>query len=294
MSRRVPLWVEPYAGGLAVGLRLLGGRALVGWQGSKARYADAIMQVLGVDGADEVWCADVSDWAQVWRALAKPGVAREAADLLDDIEARARAIGDHPAAYRQVWMGLRDDWRSKGTPPDARGLARWLALVKGSACTAGPDNGPKWPDLQEWRRHPRGGFAAVRIGTVTPDRLRALPDPLPIRTWDDARAIPTRRDAVVLLDPPYAGTTGYARRASEDATARGYADEVADRWRRRGAVVAMCETTSAGGVAYDLTAREVLTTGARMAGKNGKRTTEVLTVYGPPTTHPTLWDAPSG
>ncbi len=118
---RVPLWVEPFAGGLAVGLRLMGGRALVGWQGSKARYADAIMQVLSVAAADEVWCADVSDWAQVWQALAKRGVAREAADRLDEIEARARAIGDCPAAYRQVWMGLRDDWRREGTPTTAAG-----------------------------------------------------------------------------------------------------------------------------------------------------------------------------
>ena len=59
--KRIPLWVEPYAGSLAVGLRLLGARPLVGWIGGKMAYADAIIGVLQVSAADEVWCADVGD-----------------------------------------------------------------------------------------------------------------------------------------------------------------------------------------------------------------------------------------
>lgn len=99
---RIRLWVEPYAGSLAVGLRLLGACHLVGWMGGKSRYADAIMSILNVSAADEIWCADVSPWAACWRALAKPGIGRAAADIIEAIEADALSRGGCPASSRAV------------------------------------------------------------------------------------------------------------------------------------------------------------------------------------------------
>ena len=77
--RQIPLWVEPYAGSLAVGLRLLGASHLVGWMGGKSRYADAIMSILNVDACDEVfarfgepeWSNDHAD--RFWIAADAPG-----------------------------------------------------------------------------------------------------------------------------------------------------------------------------------------------------------------------------
>jgi len=292
---RVRLWVEPFAGSLAVGLGLLGGVPLVGWMGSKARYAAGIKRILRVDSAEEVWCADVNDWAQVWRGLARPGVAADAADIIEGYEAQAMALGGRPMDYRAVWMALRDDWRREGTPADGRGVARWLALVKGSAAGKGPDAGTKFTTDAVTRIHStRNQSIQDRFdgNATTTRRLRALRSPLPIRVWDDAAAIPTRRDAVVLVDPPYAGLTGYA---GSDGRSRSLADVVVEKWRAAGATVALCEATpTPGGVVYDLSSRKgaLATGGARRAGKNGKLTPEWLTVFGRPSAHPSLWDAP--
>jgi hypothetical protein len=245
-----------------------------------------------VDSAEEVWCADVNDWAQVWRGLAKPGVAADAADIIEGYEAQAMALGGRPMDYRAVWMALRDDWRREGTPVDGCGVARWLALVKGSALSKGPAAGTSMTDTAEARRQPNGHRCQDRFnhaGMVS-GRLRALRSPLPIRVWDDAAAIPTRREAVVLVDPPYAGLTGYA---GSDGCSRSLADAVVERWREAGATVALCEATpTLGGVVYDLSSRRgaLATGGARRAGKNGKLTPEWLTVFGRPTSHPSLWD----
>lgn len=285
--RRIPLWVEPYAGSLAVGLRLLGCRKpLVGWMGGKSGYADAIMSILHVGAADEVWCADVGDWAQVWRALARPGVAREAADLIDSYEADALSTGDSPRSYRRVWMALREDWRATGTTVDAVGVARWVALVAGSAMQRGPAAGTKLPDTAQHRPHPRDGHPVAHRWTSAPPRLRAMPDPLPVRVWDCASAIPVRRDAVVLLDPPYDGTRTYQHGTGQHTRADAVRER--DRWRAAGATVAVCEQVSLGGVAYDLAGRR---RGSRNHAGRPAATREVLSVHWPDMPEGTLWSA---
>lgn len=280
--RRIPLWVEPYAGSLAVGLRLLGARKpLVGWMGGKSGYADAIMSILRVSAADEVWCADVGDWAQVWRALALRGVAREAADIIDSYEADALSTGDSPASYRRVWMALREDWRREGTTVDAVGVARWITLVKWSTLYGGPEAGcardakPAWPDTYQ---------SVVRFDSCA-GRLRALPDPMPVRVWDCASAIPARH-AVVMLDPPYDGTGGYRHGSGQHTRADALRER--DRWRAVGATVAVCEQVSLGGVAYDLTARRH---GSRNHAGRPAATREVLSVHWPDMPEGTLWSA---
>ena len=297
------IWVEPFAGSLAVGLSLVGATPFVGWKGSKARYAAAIRTILGVQRADEIWCADVSSWAAVWRALARPGVARAAADIVLEIERDALGRGDCPASYHAVWHELREEWRSRPMAVDARAVAVWVCLVKLSGLNAGPEAaGCKEKPAGAWRRHPRDGSQQARrfdVAVSNPSqravsvstRLRALPDPLPVRVWSDAREIPPRRGAVVLLDPPYVGTSGYqgARGAGQELAA--LTAGVRDAWLARGCVVACCESTAGSGVVYDLTRGERL--GGALSARNHagrpSQTAELLTVYHPAGA-PTLLD----
>lgn len=281
------IWVEPFAGSLAVGLSLVGATPFVGWKGSKARYAEAIRTILGVQRADEIWCADVSSWAAVWRALARPGVARAAADIVLEIERDALERGDCPASYHTVWHELREEW---------------VCLVKMSGLNAGPEAGCKEKPAGAWRRHHRDGSQQAHrfdVAVSNPSqravsmsaRLRALPDPLPIRVWSDAREIPPRRGAVVLLDPPYVGTSGYqgSRGAGQEFAAS--TASVRNAWLARGCVVACCESTAGSGVVYDLTRGERLggAVSARNHAGRPSQTAELLTVYHPAGA-PTLLD----
>lgn len=282
MTRRIPLWVEPYAGSLAVGLRLLGARKpLVGWMGGKSAYADAIMSILHVGAADEVWCADVGDWAQVWRALALRGVAREAADIIDSYEADALSTGDSPRSYRRVWMALREEWRAAGTTVDAVGVARWVALTRASGLARGPAAGCRWPDADTWIGTVRSAVPSM-CGELAV-RLRALPDPLPVRVWDCASVIPACR-AVVMLDPPYDATRTYQHGTGQHTRADALRER--DRWRAAGATVAVCEQVSLGGVAYDLAGRR---RGSRNHAGRPAATREVLSVHWPHMQDGTLW-----
>lgn len=240
------IWIEPCAGSLAVGLRLLGLPRLVGWMGGKGGYADAILHTLRLEpgqGADEVWLADVSDWAPCWEGLAKPGVAREAADIIEGWVAQYGVATS--SQVRDLWDDLRPVWRQAATTPDADGVARWLALVAISAMNRGPEAGPAVG------RNGFGPNCGPRYPCLIP-RLRSWPpDGAPLRVWRDARAIPPR-SGVVLLDPPYSDTQGYEAGdfARPDALA------LADRWVEAGAVVAYCEQVPLEGwAAVDLTSR---------------------------------------
>ena len=286
MGRRIPLWVEPCAGSLAVGLRLLGARAVCGYMGGKSGYADAIMSALDVGAADEVWCADVSDWAQVWRALAKPGVGPAAADILEGWDHEAQQTSG-PRGCRAVWLRLREEWRANGTPADACGVARWVALIRGSGMMRGPLAGCAWPDRPEWRIGSDGKPRTDRIGYRSIKILRSLPSPLPVRVWDDARKIPTRRGAVVYFDPPYAGTTGY----EHGTLTRAEVESEIARWTRARCVVAVSESGDLpGSERHDLTA---LREGAGRHRGSSKR--EILHVYRPGLSprQPMLWDPPA-
>lgn len=249
-------------------------------------YADAIMGALDVSAADEVWCADVSDWAQVWRALARPGVGPAAADILEGWRA---SLPDAPPAHRALWMRLREDWRTQGTTLDAIGVARWFALVVWSAMNRGPAAGPAMSaGAHEWKRDPKSGCPSARpiVGAHHASRLRALPSPLPVRVWGDARAIPARRGAVVYLDPPYLGTTRYEHGTLTRAEVEG---EVT-RWTRAGCTVAVSESGDMpGAVRHDLTDARV-GPGQRHRGSSKR---EILHVYVPGLSprQPTLWDA---
>ena len=253
----IPLWVEPCAGSLAVGLRLLGLPRLVGWMGGKGGYADAILHELGLSpeqGAREVWLADVSDWAVCWEALAQPGVAHEAAQIIEEW-----AVDAGP---RRMWEILR----AQPTTPDAWGVARWLVLIATSHPVRFPGHSCAWrPDGTRAGNAKGFDYIAARLRMFPPGGL-------PLRVWRDARAIPPA-PGVVLLDPPYDGTAGY-----------GFGDlprsevlALADRWTAAGATVAICEHDPIPGWhAVDLIAAGARSLGSRMT----RRTSEWLSVRG--------------
>jgi hypothetical protein len=244
-------------------------RPLVGWQGGKQKYTNAIMRTLGIERAAEVWCADVSPWVPCWTALARPGVAREAADIVEgwwstvETTADARAVWDVSAEAMQhapdVW-GPRD-------------VAGWFVFIVGSAMNR-PGAGPGWRDVREPRVSKAGSAAMVGIqaGTLLSSRLRTIPTTsLPLRAWHGATSIPPTGGALVYIDPPYKGTTGYQ---PGDIDRDGVLSLV-EAWRSAGSVVAVSEAEPLpGGVAVDI--------GAMVAkqGRRGTLTREWLTVYG--------------
>ena len=263
----IPLWVEPCAGSLAVGLRLLGLPRLVGWMGGKGGYADAILHALHLQprqGAREIWLADVSDWSFCWEALAQPGVAHRAADLID--EWRTCYGVASPRQVRALWDDLLPRWRAEGTPPDAEGAARWLVLVALSAMMRGPDAGRKHRASDRFRDKEGPKYPVII------SRLRRWPaGGAPLRIWRDARAIPPA-PGVVLLDPPYDGTQGY----EAGDLPRSEVLALADRWTAADATVAICEHDPIPGWrSVDLTAARV-GPGRTMT----RRTSEWLSVRG--------------
>ena len=264
------IWVEPCAGSLAVGLRLLGvPRSLVGWQGGKSKYADAIMRTLGVERAAEVWCADVSPWVPCWEALSRAGVAHEAADLCERWWSGVRTTAD----ARAVWDVAAVSGREAPEVWGAVEVASWVVRVTGSA-QCRPVKGSKWMRETEPRHHPCGqvDMKGSTAGHVLARRLRTLPPTgLPLRAWHGAASIPPVGGAVVYLDPPYRGTTGYQ---PGDLDRDGVLTLV-ERWRSAGSVVAVSETEPLpGGVAVDIGAM------VPRPGRRGTLTPEWLTVYG--------------
>lgn len=119
-------WVEPFAGGAACSLRLVGGRDLVppvSWMGGKRRLARVILDAMGVPDSppSRVLLADAGPWGWVWPLLLAPTSAAEVARVL-----RSWA-GEHP----------RDLWRRLVAQPPAEDLheraAQWLWLQARSA-----------------------------------------------------------------------------------------------------------------------------------------------------------------
>ena len=115
-------------------------------------------------------------------------------------------------------------------------------------------------------------MVGVQAGPLLMRRLRTLPPAgLPLRAWHGAASIPPVGGAVVYLDPPYRGTTGYQ---PGDLDRDGVLTLV-ERWRSAGSVVAVSETEPLpGGVAVDIGAM------VPRQGRRGTLTPEILTVFG--------------
>lgn len=235
----MPLLVELCCGSAAVSIRAMSssGKPPIGYQGGKRGYARAILAAIGLKpgecrGWDFLW-VDAGPWAEAWQ------VWRTAEGRADTI-ARLRAW-EHEDP-RTLWERLRDApvpgelrervaawavlqfWSWGGKPIDRRSAIAWK--------THGFDVSAAYPEQTDSMRD-----RARLLGDAILDMERlpaALASTSIVR--DNVQAIDPIPRAVVVFDPPYAGTTGYGCDLPREAVL-----EVAERWRAAGCLVAVCE-----------------------------------------------------
>lgn len=230
-----PLVVEPFGGMRAFSLALLvGDPRLVSRRGSKAGYARAYLDILGLRSgsrAGVAWAADVDPVVvEMWTGIeANPiAVARAVADLGPD---------------------GRDAW--------ARARTRDLPGVSGRAACAlydvanayGGDGGFKPPPTtRRCAVNLSGATLAARVARLSGQPLRFFDGPA-----HELRArLPCPPGTVVLIDGPYQKGTGYS---TSDAPFD-YVLGEAEAWASRGATVAICEEEPvplSGWTPYDVT-----------------------------------------
>lgn len=234
-----PHWVELCCGSAAVTLRLLGGpRALppVTYQGGKRKFAGAILAALGLragQGAKSVLLVDAGPWGDVWSHIS---VGYDLAPFMAKWE---HGEGLNPDEYQaRIWPILRDTYRGEFGPTDPVEMsAAWLWLLQRSFGGKGPGagfasrqitHGPK-SNQGEWRH--TLDAPVPRLGA-----LEAMPWPTTRALRADICEIRPFGGAIVYIDPPYQGCTGYpATLEREDLL------EVARAWRDAGSVVAVSE-----------------------------------------------------
>ena len=270
------IWCEPTAGTVAVGLRLAGLPRLIGYQGAKWGYADAILHHMGLvpgSGVDTLMLADISPgWQGCWRGLAQPGCAHAAGEI---VEAWRDHYGsDAPVHYRACWDEQLAIYRAKGIEPTPMGVARWLVLIALSAMQRGPDAGPAIGYDPAWKTWPSKTKPTPTCGTVSVGkRLMAWPEvPPTILVWDRADLIPPTAGAYVMFDPPYENCQGY----ESGTLSRSMMLHLADRWAHVGATcVGIMEGEAMPGYdSVDLTIRRKGTT-----PHWGRSTKEILSLH---------------
>jgi hypothetical protein len=228
------VFVELCAGSAAVSLRAMRGTARppLGYQGGKRGYARAILAALGLQPGEcrdwrFVW-VEAGPWAEAWQVWRTDEgradtIARLRAWEGEDPRALWERLRTAPVPTEQrervaVWAVLQHfsygrkpivvtgGWRTHGITPDAGTIQEF--------------RGPEPFDLRFLLRH-----------------LTALPSLSRVEViHGDVRAVEPTPGAVVLIDPPYADTTGYgASLPRADALA------LAERWRLAGCTVAVCE-----------------------------------------------------
>ncbi len=211
----VDRWVEPFAGMLAVALWLRGRvDPPLAYMGGKRGYRDAILAGLDLHpgaGCGELWVADADPHvAAFWRALA----AGEVPDL-----------SGYEAIRRE--QGARAAFAAGRAAGDVAGWTVAAAL----AFRAGNPAAGSLADDDPWRAQKPLTDRQASAETAS----RAVRG---ARIYDAADAVPVEvvGRTVVLLDPPYAGTTGYAAGCSRDDVAA-----LARRWADAGAEVLITE-----------------------------------------------------
>jgi len=226
--RRKRVMVELCAGSAAVSLRWLRAKAKppLSYQGGKRGYADAILEAMGQhpgggEGCDVVLC-EPGPWGESWD-LWRTSEGR--ADTIARLEAWA---GEDP---RALWERLR----RAAVPAEAgEKVATWAVLQQfGFGCK---------PVLigDRWAEHGYAGDEARAVGAGLPwviAALRALPplDRVHVHRGP-AQTLPPIPGALVYIDPPYEGTTGYGH-----AFPRADVLAVAEKWCQAGCVVAVSE-----------------------------------------------------
>lgn len=215
METRSPvelIWCEPFAGTGAVGLRAVGLKPLVNYQGTKRRYATKILNAVGNPQPTTLVFCDAGPWGRAWHTIGEGGC-------------------DEVASVIEIWSAQDAGKlysRLAASPPPADPIewcATFLALqrlnFKGK---------PVWPEGQRWHvdgldtTAAYGRAATVKFGAVTPllptvvPKLRAIAAS-PVRIvglHGDYREAPDDAD-YYYFDPPYPDTAGYRDTCDEAA-----------------------------------------------------------------------------
>lgn len=233
-----PVFVELCCGSAATSLCLWAAEPPFPYQGSKARYAGAILHKIGITAPpDRVILVDSGMWADAWRALSVPADRAVVVDLVAEL-----VCGVDP---RDLWERLR----TAPVPDDPHmRVAVWTILQRlsfsGKPVFELPGGGWRNQGFQETAAHGRPAsetFDEVQPLLLSlPSKLAGLPwIPIEAHRLDVRRFLPPGdvRGWVVYFDPPYAETTGYG----PDDLTRDEVCATADVWASRGAHVVVSE-----------------------------------------------------
>jgi len=247
VTQPVPLFVELCAGTAAVSLRLhhAARRPPVSRQGGKQNYAEATLRVLGLAPGQQalryVWAEPDAGARLLLASYASPALWAGAALVLDSWQ---------HAQPRALWAALRAEGEPQAATPHA--LARHVLL----------EGWTLWGTLYR-------GPGASELGTVAvtlPGLIKRLQqhEAVPATVYAEAREVPVQGGAVVYVDPPYVGTSGYAHDLP-----RAEVVQLALRWAAAGSTVVVAEAepvpelVAAGWHAQELT-------WARECGRRGR------------------------
>jgi len=243
---RPALFVEPCAGLANVSIRLAaGGRARgpVGRPGSKAKYADAILEVLGLEpglGADGYLWAEADPAVRaVLRAYPRREVLSGAVEKI-----REWTSTEDPLL---LWERLRTAGPIVETTPAE--VARWVTIFASNTLL-----NVSWSEAEgRFANTGAGGstfggpeFGQQIRGARGLERMLDIEWPS-VEVRSDARSVLPSGDpdldsrTVVFLDPPYLNTSGYGFEFGRREVVR-----LALRWAAAGALVAISEAEAIG------------------------------------------------
>lgn len=236
MGTLQPLFVELCAGTAAVTCWLHGRRPPCSRVGSKAGYAAAIGEALGLAQGERIVRLVENDGrtvtAMTWLFLRPARLAKAVEDMADgdalSVWRCARAMVEGP-----VGTSVED-------------AAAWWLWTAGARGGVGGFKGP------HKHRPSVDGFIPSRVSLVR--RLRAFPGDLSVGVmYADARELRPVPGAVVYVDPPYEDTLQVGRPLPREDVV-----ELAQRWHRAGCVVGVSErepVPMAGATYIELTQR---------------------------------------
>lgn len=205
-----------------------------GWAGEEPRALWERLRAEGpCKGAPGADAREVARWLFLWQASYRRGCIESG---FDDEQARGRAGA----------LAVLSGWHPAGEMPgrvvDSAGVdpyevARWLRIVSANRLI---NVGCDWRNTGNGGTHHGGEFA-----TDIEALLRAVEgvEEMLGLVVDRADVVPPRlpAGAVVMIDPPYVGTTPYAHDLP-----RGEVVRIARAWREAGARVAVCEAEPIG------------------------------------------------
>ena len=232
LRARTPVLVEGCAGMAAVSWAAFGMVPPVKYQGGKRGYAADILRHLRIWRPERIVLVEADPWvaAALRCAWSAPDRARAVAICRESAESEDR--------QRACWNVLREAMQAgKLTPdsPDAGAIWLWMRprtvpFVQPHEARAGG-----WMP----QAHSKHGSSLWSCDAPAASLVRPLP---PCRVEVRCASIADQEPipgAILYLDPPYQGTTGYADGATLD---RAEVLAVASRWRDAGCVVGVSET----------------------------------------------------